>query len=90
MGPSKTRMTWGWALALAWFAALAPAEEPQAELAAAQKAYESYYKEWDSLAMARAATREVAVSARRTAENDLDQMLAARQADVDQLTKMAA
>lgn len=56
----------------------APAQAP-AELEAAQKAYDGYYKEWDSLSMARAATREVAVSARRTAENDLNAVLAARQ-----------
>jgi uncharacterized protein (DUF1800 family) len=67
-------------MALGVFALLAAADEPAAELAAAQKAYDSYYKEWDSLAMARAATREVAVSARRTAENDLNEMLAAREA----------
>ena len=55
------------------------ADEPQAELDAAQDAYQSYYKEWDSLSMARAATREVAVSARRTADNDVNAMLAARE-----------
>jgi uncharacterized protein (DUF1800 family) len=60
-------------------ATLVHADEPQAELEAAQNAYQSYYKEWDSLAMARAATREVAVSARRTAESDLNQLLAARE-----------
>ncbi len=58
----------------------AAADEAQAELKAAQKAYDSYYKEWSSLSMARAATREVAVSARRTAENDINAMLAAREA----------
>ena len=67
-------------MTLRMYAVVLATDGPQAELEAAQKAYDGYYKEWDSLAMARAATREVAVSARRTAENDLNAMLAAREA----------
>lgn len=50
------------------------------QVKAAEQAYNAYYQEWDSLEMARSATREIAVSARRRAEADLEQLLAARQA----------
>ncbi|MBM3999272.1 MAG: DUF1800 domain-containing protein [Planctomycetes bacterium] len=78
---ASTFFAWGliW-ISIAAIPAAVFGDEPQAELDAAQKAYSAYYTEWDSLAMARAATREVSVSARRFATEDLNEWVAARDA----------